>query len=501
MKAHLVSDNKPTKQDLQLRKLSRYLQQHPQWCQKRWELAQLLYSRGRWQQAIEEYHRVLEWQPQLLEARLQLANILHQLGRESEAIEIYLSALPLSPNIATLRQVTGWIEACRRRHYIAVKKFESAASLEPNNLTHWHALGQVHLEKESPIGALQAFDQILAMNPDDVVALRDSYYPLLAVGNFLEGLRRLQQALKLAPNDFLCLKRMVDHRCHQRLVYGEEEHQTQRLMQTALQLAPDNADAYHSLALYHLVRGEWARGIAVMQRFVRLHSDDSRGWYYYAQCLFQTGNAKEAGEAILRAYTIYHNHAEVYLALCEIFPDAGRVNHLESLIEDMLQHFPECWKVWVKAGQLLVEHFQDLERGCSISAKAPQLQPQLAEAWFRHGRVLALAGRHREALVALEQGWQRLPSQGGYLSSVPAAVWLGESYQALGDYTSSQRWWQKAAQQTSELREFNPAIADYWQGKALAALGNTTGAKQAYQKARSQHLLYPTCGTVGGQEE
>jgi len=494
MNAHVVLDNKPIRQDIQLKKLSQFLHQNPHWCQKRLELAQLLYSRGRWQQAIEEYRRVLEWQPKLLEARLQLGNILHQLGRESEAIEIYLSALPLSPNIATLRQVSGWIEACRRRPQIALKKFESAASLEPDNATHWHALGQVNLEKKSPLKALRAFDQVLAMNPNDIVALRNSYHSLLAVGNFREGLRRLRQALKLAPNDFLTLKLMVGHRCQQRLVYTEEGQQTKELIQTALQLAPEDADAYYNLALYHLVRGEWTTGVAVMQRFARLHPDDSRSWYHYAQCLFHTGNAKAAAEAILRAYTIYHNRPDIYLALCEIFPDAGRLNHLEPLIEDMLQRFPECWSVWVRAGELLVESFQDIERGCSLSAKGPQLQPQLAEAWFRHGRVLALGGRHREALVALEQGWQRLPSEGGYQTSVFAAMWLGESYQTLGDSTNSRHWWQETVQRAIELREFNPAIADYWQGKALEALGNVADAKQAYRNALTRQLFHPTNG-------
>ncbi|NER96871.1 MAG: tetratricopeptide repeat protein [Symploca sp. SIO1B1] len=496
MNTNLVLENQQIRQDTQLKTLSQYLQQHPQWCQKRLELAELLYSRGRWQQAIEEYYRVLEWQPQLLEARLQLAKILHQLGRESEAIEIYLSALPLSPNIATLHLVTGWVETCRRRPQIAAKKFESAASLEPENVTHWHALGQVYLEKKSPFAALRAFDKALAINPDDIVALGNSYDALLAVGNFREGLRRLKQALNLAPYDFLSLKRMVDHRCHQRLVFGKEEQETQELMQTAMQLAPDNVDAYHSLALYHLARGEWARGVAVIQRFALLHPDNSKSWYYYAQCLYQTGNAKGAAEALLQAYTIYHNHPDIYLALCEIFPDAGRLNQLEPLIEDMLERFPECWSIWARVGQLLVENFQAKERGCCVSAKGPQLQPELAEAWFRHGRVLALAGRYGKALEALEEGWQRLPSQGGYLSSVPAAMWLGEIYQELEDHTTSQHWWTEATQRATELREFNPAIADYWQGKALEALGNVAGAQQAYRSALRQQLFHPHNGKI-----
>ena len=162
----------------------------------------------------------------------------------------------------------------------------------------------------------------------------------------------------------------------------------------------------------------------------------------------------------------------------------------------MLEHFPQRWSVWVSAGRVLVESLKDMERGCTVSAKGPQLQPQLADAWFRHGRVLALAGRHREAVEALEQGWQWLPEQGGYLRSVPAAVWLGESYQALGDERRSRRCWEDASHRAKKLMEYNPTAAYYWQGRTLLALGDGTGAKQAYRSALTQQLLYPARGEV-----
>jgi hypothetical protein len=62
------------------------------------------------------------------------------------------------------------------------------------------------------------------------------------------------------------------------------------------------------------------------------------------------------------------------------------------------------------AGRVLVEHFKEFERGCEVSEEGTQLQPQLADAWFRRGRVLALAGKHREAVEVLEKGcisWER----------------------------------------------------------------------------------------------
>ncbi|XZO01988.1 MAG: hypothetical protein ACM65L_26585 [Microcoleus sp.] len=80
----------------------------------------------------------------------------------------------------------------------------------------------------------------------------------------------------------------------------------------------------------------------------------------------------------------------------------------------MLKRFPERWSVWATAGRVLVEHFKEIERGCSVSEQGIKLQPQLAEAWFRHGRVLALALKHQEAVEALQIGWEFLPA-GAYL--------------------------------------------------------------------------------------
>ncbi|WP_199331638.1 MULTISPECIES: hypothetical protein [Nostocales] len=88
-----------------------------------------------------------------------------------------------------------------------------------------------------------------------------------------------------------------------------------------------------------------------------------------------------------------------------------------------------------------------------------------------------------------------LPGE-GYPQSVPAAVWLGESYRALGDVGASKRWWEAACEGCQELRAFNPAVADYWLGRALAGLGDRLEAIQAYESALRQQLLYPVRGEV-----
>lgn len=513
LNAYLVADSKPTRQEQKLKTLSEYVQQFPSGWKKRLELANLLSEMGQIDRAVEEYRQVIDrQQPPSIGVQLQLAKLLQLVGQEVEAVAVYESASVNARNEATRQHISGAIALCRGDSQAGILAFESAASLEPHNAAHWLALARVQAARGDAVAALRAFDAVLSLHPEDIVASIGSYDALVAVGDVRQAQQRLSKALEVAPGDFGVLKRLADTRCRMRLVSGEEGKQTKKTIASVLQLAPDAADGHQLLAYYHFFRGESANGVAVLERFTEEHRNHPRGWYSYGRYLFHTGEYQKAAAAMLKAYRLYPLDCEIYRALCEILPaagmtsspvpldrgDLGRSNDrvtLTSIVEEMLDRFPDRWSVWTTAGRVLVESFQEIERGCSLSAKGTQLEPQLPDAWFAHGRVLALALKHREAVEALAQGWQLLPEDAGYLQSVSAAVWLGESYGVLGDEVASRKWLEKACQ-SQELMEFDPAMAGYWQGRALLNLGDVREAVEAYRSALSRRLLYPFRGEV-----
>jgi len=491
MHFHIFLDDKPTRQHQKVETLRKYVQRHPGGWKKRLELADLLYTMGCWEEAIEAYQRVLEKQPHLIGVCLQLGNILSLMDREEEAITAYKRALLFARKPATQYHVRGLIEVCRRRHEVAAKAFETAVSLEPSNASHWHALGLMYLRAGCPVDALRAFDEALKIKPDDLMALTYSCDALCFMGRFKEAQRHISRALELDPDNVLAIKHIADARSARGLVRGEEGKKTRGLIRQALRLAPGAPDAQESLARYHIFRGEWKKGIAFLQGFTEQRPNCPRGWYHYAQWLFQTGEPQTAADAIMKAHALYQNDAEIYRTACEILPAAGRLAKLQPLLEDMLRQFPDQWSVWTTAGRVLVERFKERERGCIVSSRGPELQPHLADAWFQHGRVLALARRNREAITALEEGWTCLPEGEGYAQSTPAAVWLGESYRAFGDEVKSRTWYEESVHHAIELTAINRAIAYYWQGKALERLGDVPGARQAYRTALRHYLLHP----------
>ena len=498
MNVHLFLTEKLTRQEEKLNRLSQYVQQYPSGWKKRLELANLLSVMGNWQRAVEEYRQVIERQPQLIDVWLKLGKLLQLMGRESEAIEVYQNALPLSDNEATKQYIKGAMSTtgcayaiCQGDSKKAITALETATNLQPDNAAYWLVLGQLQMGRENPIGALRAFDMILSLNPDDIVALIHSYDALMAVGNLQEAQQRLDKLIVLAADDFRVLQRQLHQRCAMRLVSGKEGKETKKMITSALRQYPHGAEAHKSLAYYHIFRGDLQEGLKVLAEFTAQHPNHPHGWYYYGRCLSDTGEYQKGAEMMAKAYHLYPHESELYRGLCEILSvqplplplscvseaarsaergvrgegvrgegvrgDESKMN-LASIVEEMLERFPERWSLWATAGRVLVQSLKEVERGCQVSEEGTKLQPQLANAWFCHGRVLALAGKHQEAVEALEKGWHILPG-GSYPQSVPAAVWLGESYQVLRDVGASKRWRETACEGSQELKAFNPTMA------------------------------------------
>ncbi|MDJ0800129.1 MAG: tetratricopeptide repeat protein [Calothrix sp. MO_167.B12] len=470
LNAYLVLNQKPTRQNQKLKTLKKYIEQYNSGWKKRLELANLLYEMGRWSEAIPEYYQVIKAQSQLIQPHIQLGKILHLLNRKGEAIAVYKSALVLSKNEATKQHIIGSIESCRGNTKAAIAAFKSATALEPNNLAHWIAWGKIQIEAEDFAAALSSFETVLSLDPHNFMGLNYCHDLLLALGNISAAERCLNKAVTIASTDVQTQKRLITNRLRKRLVFDAEGKQTKKLIGSLLKRASGSAEIHNLLAQYYILRGEKQKGIEVSKKFTQEHFHNPHAWYYYSQYLFELGKHEIAAKAILQAYELSVGKLrdrEIYRALCKILPATGRLEQTRSIITEMLKYFPESWTVWSTTGKILVQYLQECDRGCYYSLQATKLQPKLADPWLRHGRILSLAGKYEKAIAALIQGWQFLCPETQNLKSVSAAVWLGESYQALGDNLSSQEWLETACQQIQELIKFNPATANYWYDRAL----------------------------------
>ncbi len=352
-------DHKPIRQQQKLTTLRRYVQRHPGGWKKRLELGHLLYAMGQWEEAIRTYKQVLQKQPRCFETWLRLGESYHVLARMEETMDAYEKALSWARQAATQHHVQGLIAACEGASAEAVQAFQRATTCDPDHASHWHALGTMHLYTACPDEALDAFDQALQRNPNDLVALTHSYDALHAMGRHTEACRRVARVLQIDTNNALALKRMADTQSRTQQAQSATGKPTRALLKHALYVAPNAPDVHAALARYHIVRGESARGVAILQQFTQQHPRSPAGWYYAAQGYFHFGNIQAATHAVRQAYRLIHDRPVAGFSRSEPCFQPWRQATLMPCVGTMLQHFPSHWSTWLPAGQVLVPNPYD----------------------------------------------------------------------------------------------------------------------------------------------
>jgi len=484
-------DHKPLRLYPKIKQVTRYTMNHPGGWKKRLELAQLLYEAGEWRGAIQQYQRVLERQPRLLKAYLDLGNLFDLMENKSASIATYEKALQIAGEPAPRHHLKGLIELQRGNHRTAVREFQEATQIQPDQIGYWHSLATAHIRRDSPLEALRSFKESLKIDPGDEEAL--TYVPelLRELGRVSEAERYLEESLRRRSENVLSIKSLADYRSQRRLVFANQGRKTLGLIKEALRIAGESPEVQESLALFHLCRGEWDKGVAVLRVFANEHKLSPAAWYYYARSLLQTGDPLTAAEAIRQGQCLDPDSWKINLLACEILSYRGPRQELQALLEDLLQMFPERWSAWAKAGYAWMVGLKDPDRACATSAQGPKLQPQLPDSWFQHSKVLELAGRYEEAIIAGEVGWRWLPKDEDGSQSVPAAYGLAASHILINAPEQAEQWIDQASQRLAGLITFRPAEGYFWQGKLLELSGDKRRAAAAFTRSVKDSLFYP----------
>ena len=83
------------------------------------------------------------------------------------------------------------------------------------------------------------------------------------------------------------------------------------MIQHGIRLLPDLPDIQESLARYYIQREDWEKGIGVLRTFTEEHPNSPFGWYYYAWSLSCKGDSNAAVEAIMKAYALCQEDADI----------------------------------------------------------------------------------------------------------------------------------------------------------------------------------------------
>jgi serine/threonine protein kinase/tetratricopeptide (TPR) repeat protein len=177
------------------------------------EMGRALYQAGRYREAAEAFQRVTELQPDNAPAHQQTGVAYHALGETDRALAFYEKTLAIRP-LPTAYSNIGAIHHHRGEYLKAVEAYQKAIALRPNARETHRNLGDAYARLDRTPEALEAYrraiqlaEEDLRVNPHDARILASLAVYLQKTDASTAAEARIDEALRLAPDDFEVLRR------------------------------------------------------------------------------------------------------------------------------------------------------------------------------------------------------------------------------------------------------------------------------------------------------
>jgi RNA polymerase sigma factor (sigma-70 family) len=160
----------PKRKTTRIKTLEKYIAQYPKGWKKRMELAELLYSNGEWDRAIDELQIIIERQSCHLEAYLLLGEIFRQREEREKAIQVYKAVQQVLQKESTLKFFESLINQCDENWQESNHLLKEAIRLEPENILFGNTLAFSYIKLGQIREALGILNKILKKNPGNHMA-------------------------------------------------------------------------------------------------------------------------------------------------------------------------------------------------------------------------------------------------------------------------------------------------------------------------------------------
>jgi serine/threonine protein kinase/tetratricopeptide (TPR) repeat protein len=175
------------------------------------ELGYFYFSHGRYAEAIEQWKQVAKLLPGRLISHVNLGNAYLNLGRLEAAIDSYRQALIIGESQEAYTGL-GTAFYYQAKYAAAAETYQKGLKLRPNDPTLLGNLGDAYRQSSDFREAAKAYDQAIEYwrgkiesgqaYPDEIARQADC---LAKRGQTAEALKKIRQALKLAPDNVNCM--------------------------------------------------------------------------------------------------------------------------------------------------------------------------------------------------------------------------------------------------------------------------------------------------------
>ncbi len=219
----------------------------------------------------------------------------------------------------------------------------------------------------------------------------------------------------------------------------------ERMFETVLSLAPDNAPARLQLVQYAWDDGNNNRIIELCKAARQYNPEEMAFYYYQGMAFYRLDDHDNAIDAFQNGISVITNESnpaivsDFYAVLGDLLHQKGKEREAFAAYDSCLQWKPDNIGCLNNYAYYLSEIGRDLDRALTMSEKSVKAEPHNATYLDTYAWILFMQKRYAEARIYIDQAVQN--------DSTASSVILdhaGDIYALNGDMDSAVKFWQQA---------------------------------------------------------
>ena len=455
------------------------------------------FEEGKYKEAIIEYRNAIAVDATLGVARKRLAESYSRTGDARGAFDQYVRAADLLPADVTVQLNAGSLLLATKHPQEALARADAALKVEPQNIDALVLRGNALAGLRSFEEGLKAIEEAIRLDPARGVTYTDLGLVELAQGQQQQAEASLLKAVKLAPKEMRSLLSLANF-------YWSlgRKSDAERAFEEALKADPENLQANRFMASFKYSTGRRAEAEPYLRRIADA-SQSPEATLALVDYYLLTARPKDA-IASIEGLKLGRDVPAVTLRLARAHAAAGDREKARSLVEQILKANEKDAAAQLLKGQLLLEDGRREDAFAAIQTAAT-IDPSSADAQFALGRIYATRGDRAAAQTAFQEVLRinpRATAAQVQLAMLQAGTKPAESVQAAAEATrndptslaarlalvrslTAARDFARAEREMAKLRADYPNVAAVHSEDARLAVlrRDVAGARAALERA------------------
>ncbi|WP_419547895.1 tetratricopeptide repeat protein, partial [Microcystis sp.] len=215
---------------------------------------------------------------------------------------------------------------------------------------------------------------------------------------------------------------------------GKEYEQAIASYDKALEIKPDDHDAWYGRGFALDDLGRFEDAIASYDRALEIKPDDHQAWYNRGIALRNLGRLEQAIASYDRALEIKPDDHDAWNSRGIALGNLGRFEKAIASFDQALEIKPDDHQAWYNRGNAL-GNLGRLEQAIASYDRALEFKPDLHQAWYNRGIALGNLGRFEQAIASYDRALEFKPDDHDAWNNRGVALAdLGRFAEALASY-------------------------------------------------------------------